>query len=1168
MAESLRFNERTKEFVLVSNDQERAEEAGLTLSTSTKGPDGELVWFTDVDYAALGFWDMADARAKTALSSLKRDFEASRARESNFDPPVPRGLELFQYQRAGIQYAASRPHSLIGDSMGLGKAQPLDALIATPVGWRYMGSIQVGDFVLNSEGSPVRVKGVYPQGIKPCFRVTFRDGTSTRCCDEHLWAVKDGNRRARGRDWAVKSLREISDRGLQTPGGGNKWSTPLAGPLSFSGEWKSVIPPYLMGVLLGDGYTKTKKPCFSTPDQDYWIVSRVQSEMPPGSWLSENRHPDCPQYYLCGGNRAHKPNPFAEALAEDGLNVASSDKFIPAWALVSRAEYRWGLLNGLMDTDGSCVKNRTTFHTKSPCLAEDVAALVRSLGGVAIVRWYDRTQEDKGWEAQVNVKLLRNPFFLPRKAQGWSPAKRNKPSKFIESVTEIEPVSQQCISVDSDDGLYVTDQGIVTHNTAQAIVLGNYFGYEKVLIVCPGSIRLNWRREVMRWSTLRRKTTYPILRSADGVNPYANFVIVSYDLLRNPGIHAALMRMRWDMVILDEAHYLKSMSAKRAQAVFGGGLGQFKMNGIVQNAERVTALTGTPLPNRPRECFGASVKVLTDSGWKPIIDVCKGDKLWDGVEWVSHCGLIDQGERPTMNLKGIAVTEDHLFRGSNTWVSAREAGQSTDTWSRILATGSENLPSQDFYGAQPEQLLTSLSSATATTQSSKPPFSGYELAGPLSAGLAALGKGLGRLIGSTLRLALTRLKGTEYLNAFRAPLAGATTQGTGILNTTAVAGSKCATRGVNAGTRRLGIWQRSRIRTTQADSLTASITRATTSPVMSGGLPESRTCETGEPREKCSSELTISNRKTQSLEPVYDIANAGPRRRFTVLSEDGPVIAHNCYTLARALNWESIDWASYDAFCYRFNPSAQMKTKHVLEMKGRLPELQARLRCNFMVRRLKEDVLKELPDKRYELAYLEKTGPIKKVLQKEKLIDFTLEDLENPFSEIWGQVSTVRREMGEAKAPQVVHHVKHLLDTVEVPKLVMFSYHKSVMDYLKKELSRYGVVEVRGGISTERKQQAVDAFVNDPDCRIFSGQLIAAGTGIDGLQKVCELTLITEPDWVPGNNDQAIDRLHRIGQHGNVIAQFAVVEGSLDERVLSSMFGKTQTIHASLDGGY
>ncbi len=146
--------------------------------------------------------------------------------------------------------------------------------------------------------------------------------------------------------------------------------------------------------------------------------------------------------------------------------------------------------------------------------------------------------------------------------------------------------------------------------TIQAVGLANAMDARKVLVVCPASIRLNWRREIHSWSTLERVTSYPILKGLDGVSPHANYTIVSYDLLRNKGIHAALRAQEWDLAIFDEGHYLKTVEAQRTRAIFGGGTPakapgdySFFENGLDRNIKRMVAMTGTPLPNRPREAY-------------------------------------------------------------------------------------------------------------------------------------------------------------------------------------------------------------------------------------------------------------------------------------------------------------------------------------------------------------------------------------------------------------------------------------------------------------------------------------------------------------------------------------------------------------------------------------
>lgn len=76
---------------------------------------------------------------------------------------------------------------MYGGAAGGGKAQPLDAMVLTPFGFRPMGSINVGSIVMHPSGANQRVIAVHPQGVKDIYRVSFNDGSSTECCGEHIW---------------------------------------------------------------------------------------------------------------------------------------------------------------------------------------------------------------------------------------------------------------------------------------------------------------------------------------------------------------------------------------------------------------------------------------------------------------------------------------------------------------------------------------------------------------------------------------------------------------------------------------------------------------------------------------------------------------------------------------------------------------------------------------------------------------------------------------------------------------------------------------------------------------------------------------------------------------------------------------------------------------------
>ncbi len=300
-----------------------------------------------------------------------------------------------------------------------------------------------------------------------------------------------------------------------------------------------------------------------------------------------------------------------------------------------------------------------------------------------------------------------------------------------------------------------------------------------------------------------------------------------------------------------------------------------------------------------------------------------------------------------------------------------------------------------------------------------------------------------------------------------------------------------------------------------------------------------------------------------------------------------------CYNAARLLNWDTIDRMSLEAFRdYYYEAGGGFVTgpylttdkdgnpvwktgphwsDDVRNVPRNLPELRGRLRSNIMVRRLKEHVMKELPSRTWHIFPLTSTVGIRKALKHpgwgkaEHLYDLDA-DAFNGSIPIDGEVSTARRELGEAKAPEVAAYVGQLLDE-GVSKVVVGAWHRSVLAILRKELSKYGCVYMDGGTSTARKQEAVDLFQSSATDtpRIILGQTIPLGMGwtLTAAQDV----VLAEPDWVPGRNDQLLDRVHRYGQDGSaVIGHVPVVPDTLDERVLSTAIEKDVSINEALDG--
>jgi SWI/SNF-related matrix-associated actin-dependent regulator 1 of chromatin subfamily A len=168
------------------------------------------------------------------------------------------------------------------------------------------------------------------------------------------------------------------------------------------------------------------------------------------------------------------------------------------------------------------------------------------------------------------------------------------------------------------------EQGV--GKTAQAICLANEMQARRVLVVCPAGIRYQWERKIREWRTTEG-LIYSIVSSRGGVHPRAAWTVISWELARSPGIHRALMAMQFDLLILDEAHYAKNIGSLRSRSVFGyhdgrgdgGALGAAVAGGLCDRASRIVALTGTPLPNRPREAY-----------------VLARGLCWDSIDWMSE----------------------------------------------------------------------------------------------------------------------------------------------------------------------------------------------------------------------------------------------------------------------------------------------------------------------------------------------------------------------------------------------------------------------------------------------------------------------------------------------------------------------------------------------------
>lgn len=523
-------------------------------------------------------------------------------------------LKLYDYQEEGVRMELEMKRCINGDDMGLGKLQPIDAIVKTPSGDKKIGHVKVGDLVFSRDGKPHVVTGVFPQGKKEIFRVVFSDGVATEAGLEHLWTVRDRNRSYRGRGWTVKTTKELLDRGLYEKENiynlrnckrtlPTKWEIPMCSPVEYETK-EYFIHPYILGVLIGDG-SLSDGAIFSNPDIDEDIHIKVRSLLHKGYILTEDRSSSCPRYRIVNIKRANA-NPYIAELKRLKLNVLSSEKYIPKEYLYGDIDQRKELLFGLMDTDGSVAKgNRISYSTTSFRLARDIATLVRSLGGQAIVRKYTRKDKKHKEEYRVNVRTSFNPFSCFRKHYSVNIKSKHWPVRKILTIVKVGLKDSVCIMVDEPEHTYLTDDFIVTHNTVQSIVAVERAKATPCLVICPSALKINWEREVKKFTNLR-----PLILT-DSVNATFGYhisdlnlfdvVICNYESLQKyfvVDLGPKPLKLK-NFIFRNEVKMLKSVIIDESARVKDPSTRQSKViMGICSGKEYIYELTGTPIVNR------------------------------------------------------------------------------------------------------------------------------------------------------------------------------------------------------------------------------------------------------------------------------------------------------------------------------------------------------------------------------------------------------------------------------------------------------------------------------------------------------------------------------------------------------------------------------------------
>jgi hypothetical protein len=537
-----------------------------------------------------------------------------------------------EYQVRGKDVFMKTKRLLCGDDLGLGKAEWVENSIFTPTGTKKMKHIGVGDFVIGSDGRAIRVSGVFPQGEKEMYRVSFNDGASVIVCEEHLWAVRASSRKRRKGGFLTLTTKQMLDKSLEikTQGvGANrrrtyklktyyksdyksskgvcKWYIPITKPVQFN-EQAGWIDPYLLGALIGDGGI-TNSLVFTSADNE--MLENIEGKLPDKICLKKKAGSKY-DYYLSKktGKKGQRDNPLTIYLRHYGLFGKKSDaKFIPAEYKFNSVENRISLLQGLMDTDGCVMLNKRkinsttgvtssilSYTTTSKLLADDVIFLVQSLGGIALLSdkiptYSYKGEKKKGKRAYtlvMNIPEGINPFRLKRKADVYFPKAKYKPFRYISNIEAVGKLEAKCIKVEAEDHLYLTENFIVTHNTLIGIISFLEPGTLPAIVTVQSHLTKQWKDEIEKFTELK-------VHVIKGTRPYslppADVYITKYTCLAG---WSDLFKTRFfKMAVFDEAQELRH----NGTAKYNGALA------LSEGVDYCLGMSATPIYNYGIEIY-------------------------------------------------------------------------------------------------------------------------------------------------------------------------------------------------------------------------------------------------------------------------------------------------------------------------------------------------------------------------------------------------------------------------------------------------------------------------------------------------------------------------------------------------------------------------------------
>lgn len=240
-----------------------------------------------------------------------------------------------------------------------------------------------------------------------------------------------------------------------------------------------------------------------------------------------------------------------------------------------------------------------------------------------------------------------------------------------------------------------------------------------------------------------------------------------------------------------------------------------------------------------------------------------------------------------------------------------------------------------------------------------------------------------------------------------------------------------------------------------------------------------------------------------------------------------------------------------DGFGVKYNGASNIEELHELLV-----------RC--MLRRTKGEVMKDLPPKVMEVVPLEVETSAMDAYYEEERAAFSDDTAKGEKESARNKVAHLLRTAYALKEKSMLQWIEDFLESGK--KLLLFAWHRSVVEVLYDTLKAYNPALIYGGMSTNEREEARKKFIENPKCKVIVANIQAGGVGIDGFQDVCSDVAFAEFSHTPNFHRQAEDRLHRSGQHNSVTSYYLVAPGTVDMDAIEILDARAKMLDGVLDG--